>query len=113
MPKYHNKKISAGNDVFDSKKEYDRWVQLKLFSKAGIIKDLHRQVPFELIPAQYDASGKCIEKPCKYIADFVYQKDGKTVVEDVKGYKNGGAYSIFVIKRKLMLERYGISVKEI
>ena len=33
-------------------------------------------------------------------------------VEDVKGYKGDTAYRFFVLKRKLMLYRYGIHVKE-
>lgn len=41
--------------------------------------------------------------------------DGKTVVEDVKGYRDpsSAAYAKFVIKRKLMLERYGIQIQEV
>jgi len=35
------------------------------------------------------------------------------VVEDVKGLKKGAAYQVFVIKRKLMLDRYGIEIKEV
>lgn len=36
-----------------------------------------------------------------------------TIVEDVKGYKDGGAYRIFSIKRKLMLYIHHIRVKEV
>ena len=53
------------------------------------------------------------KKPRKYVADFIYcDADGKTVVEDVKGYKKGAAYDLFAIKRKLFLHRYGIRIKE-
>ena len=57
--------------------------------------------------------GKLIERACFYVADFVYEQAGKTVVEDVKGYKKGATYSVFVIKRKLMLQKFGIRVKEV
>ena len=59
--------------------------------------------------------GKVVEHECSYVADFVYTQDGETVVEDVKGYRDpsSAAYAKFVIKRKLMLERYGIRVKEV
>ena len=58
--------------------------------------------------------GKVIEREAAYIADFVYfDREGNTVVEDVKGYRNGQAYAVFVLKRKLMLERYGIKIKEL
>ena len=35
------------------------------------------------------------------------------IVEDVKGFKKGSAYSLFKIKQKLMYDKYGIVVKEI
>lgn len=54
------------------------------------------------------------ETAVKYKADFVYEdKEGKTIVEDVKGYKGGGAYAVFVIKKKLMCQVFGIDVREI
>lgn len=120
MSKYLAKKIEYNGITFDSKKEMKRYVEL---SNDKDISDLRMQVRYELIPAQRKPStysktgkevlGKVIERKCEYVADFVYTKDGKTIVEDVKGYRRGGAYAIFVIKRKLMLERYGIEVKEV
>lgn len=41
-----------------------------------------------------------------YIADFVYTRGGKTIVEDAKGFKTKD----YIIKKKLMLERFGIWV---
>lgn len=57
--------------------------------------------------------GNVIERECAYIADFVFEQDGKTIVEDVKGYRGGPAYSLYTIKRKLMLEKYGIRIREV
>ena len=51
--KYHSTKIRTEDGNFDSKKEYRRWLQLKEMSQLGYIKDLRRQVAYELIPAQY------------------------------------------------------------
>lgn len=51
---------------------------------------------------------KLVERACEYVADFVYIENGKTVVEDAKGVKTPE----YRIKRKLMLERYGIKIKE-
>lgn len=122
--KYNNRKIVTEDGEFDSKKEYRRWMLLKALLKSGEISDLQRQVKYVLIPTQREPEtvgpkggrkeGKLIEKECYYLADFVYEKDGQTVVEDVKGYRGKtGAYSVFVIKRKLMLYWYHIRVKEV
>lgn len=108
--KYNNKKITVNGQVFDSKKEANRYKELLLLEKAGEIKDLRMQVKFILIHSQRDeATGKVIERECSYKADFVYEEDGKTVVEDVKGFRT----KEYVIKRKLMLWRYGIRIREV
>jgi hypothetical protein len=130
MNKYNAKKVKDPftGDVFDSKKEYNRWCNLRLLERAGKISDLKRQVTFELIPTQREEStevykagpqkglpkpGKLIEKVCKYVVDFTYYQDGVYIVEDTKGCNKGAAYDLFVIKRKLMLWVHGIRVKEI
>ena len=107
-PKYGNRKVEVEGIAFDSKREANRYSELKLLQRAGMIKDLQMHVRFELIPKQDG------ERACVYIADFVYTgSDGKIVVEDAKGYKGGGAYTVFTIKRKLMLQRFGIRIKEV
>lgn len=93
------------------------------------ISELEVQKKYILIPAQREPSsevykrgpkkgqpkeGKVIEQECSYYADFDYiEKDGTHVVEDVKGYKDGQAYTVFKIKRKLMLYIHGIKIREI
>lgn len=127
--KYGAKKITdpATGYVFDSKKEYRRWQDLKIMERAGQILNLQRQIKYVLIPAQYERferysnkTGKqlkdgirCLEKEVSYIADFVYEQAGKTIVEDTKGYRGGGAYAVFVVKRKLMLQVHGIKIQEV
>lgn len=121
--KYHSRKITRDGMTFDSVKEYRRFCELSLLEKAGAITDLKRQVEFVLIPAQREPDtvgkrggiikGKTIEQKCSYIADFVYTENGKTVVEDVKGYKQGTAYAVFTIKRKMMLYFHGIRIREV
>lgn len=107
--KYHNTKLKTEDGVFDSKKEYTRWKQLKVLESMGHITDLQRQVPYELIP-HYKENGKVIERAVNYYADFVYTtEDGLQVVEDAKGLRT----SDYVIKRKLMLAKYGIRIKEV
>lgn len=111
--KYHAKKAMCRcGHTHDSRKEAIRCNTLHLMQKSGKISDLRMQVPYTLIPAQR-INGKVVERACKYIADFVYIRDGVEIAEDVKGYKAGQAYSLFVIKRKLMLYVHGIRVEEI
>jgi len=121
--KYKNTKTIVDGIEFDSRKEAARYKELKLLEAAGEISNLERQVKFVLIPTQREPDfvgvrggikkGKVIEKECSYLADFVYIQDGEVIVEDVKGYKNGAAYNIFKIKRKLMLYLLGIRIQEI
>lgn len=119
-------KCSYDGMTFDSKRERDRYCELKLLQRAGKISDLRCQVEFLLIPERREPDtlgprggrrrGRVIEKACCYIADFVYTDDkGNTVVEDVKGYRDPGsaAYAKFVIKRKLMLHMHNIRVREV
>lgn len=112
--KYGNKKIDVDGILFDSKKEAGRYCELKLMERAGIISDLQLQKEYELIPTQR-IDGKVVERACKYKADFAYTKDGQQVVEDVKGYRDpkSAGYAKFVIKRKLMLHKFGIRIVEI
>lgn len=115
--KYGNKKVTVGGITFDSKKEANRWQELKMLKRAGQISGLQRQVKVELIPAQYEETplknGKvrraCVERECSYVADFVYRENGKWVYEDTKGFKTPE----YIIKRKLMLYIHGIKIKEI
>ena len=123
MSKYKAKKASVDGIEFDSRKEANRYCELKLLQRAGKIQNLELQKAIELIPVQREADtigkrggiikGKVIEKAVFYRADFVYTENGETVVEDVKGYKGGGAYAVFTIKRKLLLYKYGIKINEI
>lgn len=111
--KFNAKKIVVQGMEFDSLKEARRWRDLFWLQNGGVIRNLQRQVKYVLIPAQYDENHKLIERAVTYVADFVYSENGQLVVEDVKGYKKGPHYAVFVIKRKLMLKEYGIRVKEV
>lgn len=108
MSKYKSRKYSIDGVVFDSKKEANRWFELVLLQKAGQVTDLKRQVKYELIPSQR-VDGKVAERACTYVADFVYKQNGKTVVEDTKGFKTKD----YIIKRKLMLWVHGIRIVEV
>ena len=123
MSKYKASKCEYNGIKFDSKKERDRYIFLKGMEENGKISNLELQKAFVLIPVQREKStinskgkeilSKVKERYCKYIADFCYECNGETIVEDVKGYRQGGAYSVFTIKRKLMLYLHGIEVHEV
>lgn len=108
MSKYRSKRIEADGLTFDSRKEYFRWHELSLLQKAGVVSGLQRQVRYELIPSQR-IDGKVVERPVHYVADFVYQENGQTIVEDTKGFKTKD----YILKRKLMLHVHGIRIKEV
>jgi hypothetical protein len=126
--KYNARKVMFDGIEFDSKKELNRWLELKDQEECEVISNLRRQVEYVLIPNQYAEStevykkgkkkgqpkqGKLLERKLSYIADFVYtDATGKTIVEDVKGYRGGQAYSVFKIKRKLMLFIHGVKIHE-
>lgn len=119
--KYGNKKAICNGIQFDSRKERDRYRKLALLEQAGEISDLRLQVPFELIPAIYEQQevqlktktkivSKCIQKPVRYIADFVYHdKDGNEIVEDAKGMRT----KEYVLKKKMMRALLGITIQEV
>ena len=106
--KYHSKKVKVDGETFDSKKEYFRWRELQLLEKTGKIHNLRRQQRIELLPSQR-IDGKVVERPCCYVADFTYEENGKKIVEDAKGYKT----TEYIIKRKLLLWRHGIKIREV
>ena len=120
--KYHARKCVLDGIIFDSRKEAQRYSELLLLQRAKEISCLARQRKYVLIPAQYEyyerfgkrgqelqPGKRLIEKECAYIADFVYEENGKTVVEDVKGMKTKD----YIIKRKLMLFKYDIRIREV
>lgn len=108
MNKYRNTAVMRNGEKFDSAKEARRYGELILLERAGQISGLQRQVRFELIPSQR-VDGRVVERACSYVADFVYQENGKTVVEDTKGFRTKD----YIIKRKLMLYIRGIQIKEV
>lgn len=99
--KYHNQPVTVDSMRFDSKAEAGRWGQLVAAQEAGAITNLRRQVRYPL-----DVNGLRV---CDYVADHVYDENGVTVVEDVKGMET----AVYRIKRKLMLAVYGVAIREV
>lgn len=131
--KYHNKPTErvtpAGNVLrFDSQKEAWRYDELAELERQGIIRDLRMQVDFTLQEAYTDRNGQRV-RAIRYRADFVYLRQvplwewerdqewarGKPVwdrvVEDVKS--RATRTKEYLMKRKLMKERFNIDIQEV
>ena len=108
MNKYGAIKTTLDGITFDSAREASRWGQLVLLQRLGKIKDLDRQVPFRLIPAEKGPDGKRLRE-LRYIADFVYIDDKGRHVEDSKGFRT----KEYRLKKRLMWHLYGIEVEEV
>lgn len=82
MNKYRNKKVIVDRKEFDSKKEAIRYKELKLLERAGEISNL------ELQP--------------RFLLQDSFRKNGKTIVEDVKGIQT----DVFKLKHKIFEKVY-------
>jgi len=94
--KYKAQKTYFDGIRFDSKAEAKRYQKLKTAQDTGLISDLELQPEYEILPA-YRKNGKAVRRMV-YRADFRYQVDGMTIVEDVKGVET----EAFKIKKKLV-----------
>ena len=100
MNKYHNQKTIVDGIEFDSKKEANRYCELKLLEKAGVIKYLELQPRFLLQPS-FRKNGK-LHRKIEYIADFSYVENNQLILEDVKGQET----EVFKLKHKIFEYRY-------
>lgn len=126
--KYGAHKAVYDGIIFDSRREMRRYQELRAMEKNGDILDLKLQQKFVLIPAQREPDrkgprggvikGKLLERECSYVADFTYREplpfyenleDLPLVVEDAKGIQT----EVYKIKKKLMLQVYGIRIQEV
>lgn len=118
--KYKNEKVEFDGIKFDSKRERDRYMVLKDAERRGVISELKCQPKFTLIPAQYHEEAKQLKtkvkmvKKCDFLAitytgDFQYVKDGKVVVEDVKGMVTPE----YKLKEKMMAYFHHIIIRRI
>ena len=106
--KYHNTKTEYKGILFDSQKEAQRYAILLVLEQVGEIDNLRRQVKYTLITGQRWSNGKK-HRDTNYIADFVYERNGETIVEDVKGFRT----QAYKIKKELMKDRHGIEILEV
>lgn len=97
--KYKNIKVEYDGINFDSKKERDRYVELKTLYNYGKIRELKVQPRFTLMKS-FMKDGKRV-RPIEYVADFMYKdiETGKYIVEDVKS--EATKTDVYKIKKKL------------
>ena len=96
MSKYHAIRTTIDGITFASRREAERYQELKLLQMAGEITDLKLQPRFRLMDATNTDRG------VDYIADFMYTENGVQVVEDVKGVQT----RVFRIKAKMFKSKY-------
>ena len=133
--KYHNKpteRVTPAGAIlrFDSQKEARRYDELAALERAGTIRELRMQVDFTLQEAYTDGEGRRV-RAIRYRADFAYRRkpNGQApstdigelwdimemkwplVVEDVKS--RATRTKEYVMKRKLMKERFNIDIQEV
>lgn len=108
--KYNNKITYYDGIRFDSKAEMQHYCELELLKKAGVVKDIQRQVSFQLQPGYTGKDGKKV-KAITYKADFVVTySDGHKEVIDVKGHLT----EVYKLKKKMLLYIYpDIDFKEV
>lgn len=87
--KFNAQRVSSDEGEFDSKGEYQRYLDLRMLERLGRIRDLKRQVRIPLIvnggPLLIrDKTGR--GRKLSYVADFTYYEDDVYVVEDFKGF---------------------------
>lgn len=101
--KYNAIKTEVDGYIFASRKEANRYSELKLLERAGEIKDLELQPVYPCV-----INGKLV---CKYIADFRYisTKRGNVIIEDAKGAKT----PVYRLKNKLVQALYNIIIIEV
>lgn len=101
--KYGAKLTVVDGIRFHSKRESERYSELKLLERAKKIEDLIRQPKFPI-----EVGGK---KICTYIADFSYWDNDRKcgVIEDVKGAKT----ALYSIKKKLVEAIYPVEITEV
>lgn len=86
---------------FPSRAEATRYAELRLQERSGIITQLQTQVTFPIKVNSVPVT--------RYIADFVYYRDGRQIIEDVKGNINY-LEDVFILKQKLVGAIYGIKI---
>ncbi len=101
--KYHATPTAVDGHLFPSKREADRYAQLRLLERAGALTDLRLQFRFPLAVKDQVIG--------HYVADFTYTdaETGGCIVEDAKGART----PLYAWKKNHFRAQYGIEVQEV
>ena len=102
--KYRAIRTEVDGIVFASKKEAQRYSELVILQRAGLISDLETQPKFPI-----KIKGDLV---CTYIGDFMYidlAAEGGLKIEDVKGVRT----PMYRLKNKLVKALYGFDIIEV
>jgi hypothetical protein len=105
--KYNAEPVVVAGVRYASTREYNRYQELFMKQKAGLIRGLKRQVTFRFVHNGV---------PCgKYVADATYYEPGPVprkawdlVAEDSKGVRT----PLYQRSKKMMRAFYGIEIRE-
>lgn len=113
------RKKGDGWTFFRSGKEAKRWLHLLNCQDCGLVRNLARQQPFDLMTLRPDGLK---ERVARYLADFTYEQrkpvenhglvEWEAVVEDVKP-SGGLREDIYLLKRKWVEVQYGFRIIEV
>jgi hypothetical protein len=101
VSKYRAVRTTVDGITFASKAEARRYQELKMLVKAGVIGDLRLQPRYPFVVNRVKIGA--------YVGDFLYERDGVEIVEDVKGVLT----PVYRLKKKLMKAIYGIEIQEV
>lgn len=111
--KVPHQRIVANGIEFDSKAEHDRYLELLLLERAGLISELECHPSYTILPKQETPKGCSNFRPVVYTPDFRYKdKDGRERVEEIKSEYTREEKD-YVIRRKLIYYTLGIYVEEL
>lgn len=107
---------------YDSAREARRGAALRVLERAGVIRDLERQIEYPILVAVFAPDGEVIGLAhiASWFADFRYRTAaGVSVVEDTKGTretkgkgKRGTKTRMYLLKKKAVEAQYGIRIVE-
>lgn len=103
--KYFAKKTEVDGIWFDSKRESQRYLELKILERSGQIRNLTLQPEFPIVVND--------TKVCTYRADFSFfdLRKGEPTIEDVKS--KATKTPLYELKLKLFQAIYGREITEV